>query len=391
MTTQDTTNKAPSSAKRWLGRVAVVIVCAAILSGAVVLRASTIDGQENAVGARAAPPLLVTVMTAERSDGYDETRRFVGLVEARRTTMASFERQGMVIEAAPDAGEVVTQGQLLARLDTARLDATKVEAEARLRQAKADVRLAEETFRRTTEARELDAVAEQALDDARRQLDSANAAVEVAEAALAGIDVDLAKSKLLAPFDAIVVDRTVDEGAVVSPGQVAFELVDRESPEARIGLAGPAVASVEAGQRTEVVIRGLRVSATVRAVLPTVGDRARTVEAILVLDRPLDGIRVGDRATLEVTDFVEADGFPLPLGALTEGTRGLWACYVAVPTDGLKDGATHQLERRELQLLRTSGDRVFVRGTLGAGELVATEGIHKLTPGLPVRVAEAQP
>ncbi len=364
-----------------------MLLCVGLLFGAMALRDATNEGQAARAETRSVAPLLVRVMPVDPSDGYDNIRTFVGRVEAARETMASFELQGLAVEVGPDAGDLVSEGDVLAKLDTSRLKATENELLARLKQSQADVALAKQTFSRTREARELDAVAQQALDDAQRQLDTANAAVEVAEASLEGVRVDLKKSTLVAPFDAIVAERRIDEGAVVSPGQVAFELLDRQSPEARIGLAGPAVRHVKSGDERVVTINGEYVQARVRSILPTVGN-ARTTEAVLVLDRPLDGIRVGDMATLAVESRVEEVGFSLPVDAITEGVRGLWACYVAEPAGDLEDGATHVLARRDLQLLRADGEFVYVRGTLASDELVAVDGIHKLTPGLPVRIEE---
>ncbi len=75
--------------------------------------------------------------------------------------------------------------------------------------------------------------------------------------------------------------------------------------------------------------------------------------------------------------------------ALTESSRGLWACYIAEPVasrDRL-GSETHRLRRRELEVVHQEVDRVFVRGTLSAGELVVSEGLHRLVPNQRVRSA----
>jgi multidrug efflux pump subunit AcrA (membrane-fusion protein) len=126
------------------------------------------------------------------------------------------------------------------------------------------------------------------------------------------------------------------------------------------------------------------VTGRVRTLVPTRQTQSRTVEAVVVLEAEMNGIRRGDLARLELTMPVAAEGFLLPKACLTEGTRGLWACYVAEPTD---DG--HVLARRDLQILHADDRGVFVTGTLAPGDLVVIDGVHRLTPGLPVRVAEA--
>ncbi len=372
---------------RWTTRLGVVALCAGLLAGAMALRQNGIDAKQQAAAARATPPLLVRVAPAVAAEGYTVGRSFVGRVEAGRRTMAAFELVGVVTSVGPDDGDLVLQGDVIAELDTAKFEASRQELRARLKVAEADAANARQSFDRTTEAAELDAVSAQSVDDAQQRLDAADAQVDVANAALASVQVDLDRSQLLAPYDAVVATRMIDEGDVVSPGMAAFELLDRNAPEARIGLAGPAVEAVEVGQQHFVTVGTERVAATVRRVMPSRDDLSRTVDAILVLDRPLDGIRRGDLVTLDLQTPIASSGFSLPLSALTEGTRGLWSCYVAEPTDKVED-ATHIIRRRELQLLHQSGDRVYVRGTLQPGDLFVTDGIHRLVPGLPVRIEQ---
>ena len=98
--------------------------------------------------------------------------------------------------------------------------------------------------------------------------------------------------------------------------------------------------------------------------------------------QPPDGIRRGDLATLEIERSKPEPGFWLSMTALTESSRGLWACYVAEPV-ALQDrlgSETHRLRRRELEVAHQEVDRVFVRGTLSDGELVVSDGLHRLVP-----------
>ncbi|MEL7237878.1 MAG: efflux RND transporter periplasmic adaptor subunit [Planctomycetota bacterium] len=382
-------NKRTLNWKPWLTRLTVVAACAVVLFVAVALRAQTLDGQDARVEARKTLPLLVNVEPAKAVSQYTVSRQFIGRVEAARRTTAAFELAGTIEWIGPEEGDEVKAGDELARLDVSRLKARQRELEARITSALADLKLAEQTFRRTEEAAELDAIADQDLDDAARQVDASKAALRVAEASLETLQVDLDKSVLLAPYDAVISRKSADEGDVVSPGTAAMVLLDRQKPEVRIGLAGRSIESVRAGEVRTVRIAGQDVPAKVKSILPSRNGGARTVDAMLVLARPLDGIRDGDLAALIVDTTVEREGFQLPTAALIEGTRGLWSCYVAEPVtdnDDVNPDATHIVRRRELQLIQPGGDIVFVSGTLADGELVVIDGVHRLTPNLPVRI-----
>jgi len=68
-------------------------------------------------------------------------------------------------------------------------------------------------------------------------------------------------------------------------------------------------------------------------------------------------------------------GFWLPLSALARGERGLWSAYAVIK--GTTDGE-FVLEKRQIEVLHTEGDRVLVRGTLKTGDRIVVDGIHKL-------------
>ncbi|MFA9477686.1 efflux RND transporter periplasmic adaptor subunit [Phycisphaerales bacterium AB-hyl4] len=370
------------SARPWVVTVVSLAVAVVLLAVVVVvILISTGAGDE----AAAAPvrAMSVRVVAVEAAEGYEVVRQFVGQVEPARQSAVGFELSGMMAELLVDEGDTVERGQVLARLDTARLEARRHELEASLREARARTELAEQTYERTTEAAEHDAVSSREVDEARSELATAEAAEARAEASLTTLEVDLRKSELVSPFDAVVARRMVDEGQVASEGAAVFELLDRHWPRVRVGLAGDAVRRYAAGDVVSVQVNGETVAAEVRSLLPVRERATRMVDVLLVLDGELNDLRRGDTAVLSVERQVAGAGYWLPLSALTEGARGLWACYV-VETDG---GAA-RVSRRDVELLYQDGERAFVRGALAEGQRVVADGLHRLTPGQVVRVAD---
>ncbi len=82
-------------------------------------------------------------------------------------------------------------------------------------------------------------------------------------------------------------------------------------------------------------------------------------------------------ARLAVTQTNNADGYWLPINALVKGDRGLWSCHALVKSS---DG-NNKAERRYVEILKTQGDRVLVRGTLQTGDEIITGGTHRSVPG----------
>jgi RND family efflux transporter MFP subunit len=335
----------------------------------------------------ATPTLAVAVEAVELEERYEVAREFVGVVEARRESPVGFELGGEVAAVLYEEGEWVEAGAVVARLDTTILEAERATLLAARDQARAASELAVITRGRVGRALEKNAVSAHSWDEADKDLQGRQATLARAQAAVAAIDARIARAELVAPFAALVAERFVDEGQVVGAGAPVVHLLESVAPEVRIGVSGDAIDAVAVGQEHSLRIRDRRVRGVVKSVLPVRGNGTRSVDVILSLDAKFDGIRRGDLATLDLQRAKGERGFWLPLTALTESSRGLWACYVADPLPEPDGAATHRLGRRELELLHLAGDRVYVRGTLRDGEQVVAEGLQRLVPDQLVRLA----
>jgi len=375
--------------RRRLRRSVVTASVVALVSGGLAAVGGATDPYGSVLPEPTAPVTVAAEAVAHRQ-GYEVARAFVGVVEARRESRVGFELGGRVADVSFDEGDFVEAGEVVARLDTSILEAERETLRAARDEARAAAELAAITRERVATARAKNAVSSQQWDEADKSHQSLVAALARADAAVAAIDTRLAKAELRAPFAALVAERLVDEGQVVAAGAPVFQLLESAAPEVRIGVGGDAIDGIRAGQETVLRVRDERIPATVKAVLPVRGNGTRSVDVIFTLHAEFDGIRRGDLATLEVARPEPGRGFWLPLTALTESSRGLWACYVAEPLEALDAGAraaTHRLRRRELEIIHLDGDRVYVRGTLKDGELVVTEGLHRLVPDQLVRIA----
>ena len=330
-------------------------------------------------------PVPVRVEPAQRRDGYSIEREFVGQVEAARRSQVGFELPGRLAEVRVEEGDSVTSGSVIARLDVDRLAARRAELRAALAQTRADLALATATRQRVEEAIDFNGVSLQEVDEARERERALAATVRLAEARVATIDVDIEKSAVRAPYDAIVVRRLADEGQVLSAGQPVLELLEDAPLEARIGVSGDAAGVVRAGEDVDVLASGRPISARVRAVLPVRDEAARTMDVILELP-PDAGLIPGDLVRMRLGRQRRAPGFWVPVGALTEASRGLWSLYVAEPLEAGNGPATHRLARRVVQVIHTDDDRAYVSGTLSSGDAVVTDGLQRVVPGQQVTI-----
>ncbi|MEM7409334.1 MAG: efflux RND transporter periplasmic adaptor subunit [Myxococcota bacterium] len=347
----------------------------------------------------AAPPsdssatsLAVRVAPARIEAGYTSDQRFVGRVEFAQTAELSFELAGKLAALRVDEGDRVAPGDVLAELDTARLRARRTELVAARREAQAQLELARLRDRRARALVSEDVISPQQGDDARLEAAARRASVARVRAQIASLDVDLEKSQLRAPFAGEVAARHVDSGVVVDPGAPVLRLLESARPEVRVGVSPEVAAALASGEAVTVAIHDVPIEGSVIAVLPERRSETRTVAVRIALPDASETdatFREGDLAELRWQRPVDTPGFWLPRSALTEGTRGLWAVYVAAP--GESESQHRRLARRPVEVLHESNRRVFVRGAIEAGEDVVQEGVHRLVPDQHVRVAGGDP
>jgi RND family efflux transporter MFP subunit len=373
----------------WLQRSATVGGLALIASGVAVFGRTVHSISAVVEGGPGQEPLVVATDAVQWQGGYEVIRYFVGRIEARQESDLGFELGGMVRDVLVEEGDLVQAGAVVAVLDSDRLRARRREFVAARDEARAWFELAELTLERLTEALELNATSRQEHDDADRARAAAVAALERAEAAIASIDVDIAKSTLRSPFDAVVSDRYLDSGRVVDAGLPVLRLLERDRPKARIGVAGRSMTVVQQGSAVDVLVGERAIQGHIAAVLPTRDRRGRAVDVIVELDAELDGLRRGDLARLALTRPVESRGFWVPMQSLTEGTRGLWALYTVGAAEA--EGSTSRLLPTQVEVLHVEADRAYVRGAVHENQRFVARGLQRVAPGMAVRDAAGLP
>ena len=337
--------------------------------------------EADAVSAGAPPPLPVRVATLRMQDGYAITARHVGRVEPARETRVGFERAGLVTAVLVQEGDRVRAGDPMARLDARALDVARRRLEAARAAAEAELGLARSTLERRRALTDQGHASQQALDEARFSVDAQTARLDEIAAQLAQVALDLEKSAILAPFDGVVAARMADEGAVVEAGAPLARLQEVGRPRARIGLPVRAAQGMASGETYQLETPSGPVAARLASISPDIDPATRTVAALFDLD-PGAPVAMGEIVRLVLPGHAEGRGAWVPLTALQEGMRGMWALTVVA------DGTDGPVARRvAAQALHVADGRAFVAGPFADGDRVIVEGVDRVAPGQ--RVAPA--
>lgn len=369
----------PVLSRRHAGDALALLTAAALcaaLTGALFARSNP------APGSRApGDPMPVAVTRFEQVDAHRQERRFLGVVQAASRSAIGFEVAGTIADISVRAGEQVDAGSVLARLDTRALEARRRAAEADALQLAAELELARARTRRQAPLQETGAISAQGFDDTRLREKALGARHRAARARLAALEIELEKSVLRAPYPALVGERLLDQGAVARPGEPVLSLVASRPREAHVGIAVEQARKLQPGGGYTLSLGDREIPATLHAIRPDVDPLTMTTSAIFDLPEGIDAFD-GEPVAISLPRRVPGPGGWLPLSALLEGERGVWTVLVIDPADSVL-----RTRREVVEVVHVRGDRAFVRGTLRNGDRVIADGVHRVAPGTPVRVA----
>ncbi|NCC26362.1 MAG: efflux RND transporter periplasmic adaptor subunit, partial [Deltaproteobacteria bacterium] len=282
---------------------------------------------------------LVEVLTVSRGPAR-VVLPVMGTVIPARSLDLKAQVSGRVewMDPALDSGGALSRGEVILRLDPADHRLAVQTREAALAKAKADLEL--ELGHQQVARRELEIVAsgvdeameETALALRQPQLQKIKAEVAQAETALAQARLDLERTTVRAPFDALVLERFVDIGSEVGSRERLASLVGRN--EFRIQASVPTgwlawmdIPGQGADTGSPAVVsakpRSGEWKATVFRLLPGVEDNGRMARVLLTVPDPFGGpdgaLLLDDFVRVRIVGRELTDVAVLPRKALRDG------------------------------------------------------------------------
>jgi HlyD family secretion protein len=379
---------------------------AAILVGIILL---------TALGRKPAPVKYVT-QPAQRGN-LVVTVSATGTLEPLKKVDVGIEVSGTIESVAADYNDEVKVGQVLARLDTTRLEAQAQQNEAALEaarakvlQAQASVQEAEAQLARLNRVREMSGgkvPSQNDLDTATANLarykadeESAKASVAQARAALDVTRTDLSKAVIRSPINGVVLERAVEPGQTVAASFQAPVLLtlaeDLTQMELQVDVDEADIGRVREGQEAAFTVdaypdRAFPARITqVRFGSQTV-DGVVTYKTVLKMDNSGLALRPGMTATAVITVDRRENVLLVPNVALrfapvakdvTGRSRGGGLVGMLLPRPpGLNDRKMEEPDTRGKE------QRVW---TLRSGQLVPLSIITGVTDGIQTEVESGQ-
>jgi len=331
-----------------------------------------------------------------------------GQVIAARHLSLSPEVSGRIVELNPafEAGARLRAGTLVCRIDPRDYEIDVALKEAALQKAQATLEIEQGQQRIARTEWEMYQQSENGTADGggnstdnlsadlvlrKPELKQAQAEVDNARAALKQARLNLQRTEIRLPFDALVVDETIEEGSYVSAqGEIAtlvgterfwitatlpvadLQWVDMagkgDNPEARVRVYLPNSSHTREGQ----IVR----------LLGNLSDEGRMAQILVAVTDPLDmdeqpharnPLLLGAYLQLNLPGKVIKGVTALPRAAVHNGNQ-IW---IATP-----EGT---LDVREIEPLRRTRDKIYIQGGLDPEEKVITSTLAYAVEGMAVK------
>ena len=342
-----------------------------------------------------APRPIKAVHIGERSE--ERVLSFSGTVIAADISDLSFAVQGRVASVEVSRGDVVHQGQVLAKLDPAPQTLQVQSAEARLGESQARALQTKQDHDTTQTLYQNDIRSRSELDRAVTELASARSRVEADEAALGLAKIQLSFSVITAPFDGVIAERNVEPFTDVGPGRTVLVLQSDNAVQVEVLVPARVIEAVTKNQ--SVSISSNLPSLRGRVYVGRVVEVARTAKEANAFP-----VRIGiERSTGDFKPGMSAEAtfsfrgeqalghLLLPINALLpepgDEQSKLWRernfrVFVYDPEAGSVHERTIRVGAGLLE------NKIAVTEGLSEGEIVATAGVHFLRDGQQVRLLE---
>jgi RND family efflux transporter MFP subunit len=327
-----------------------------------------------------------------------------GKVQAAQTANISAAVAGPVawISPAMEAGGYVTEGEILLRLDSSDYETMLARSEATVQQANAESGHASREYNRMKELAEQRLASQSQLQDAQRLAEVSIARLADAEANYRQAELDLQRTEIKAPFNAIIETREIELGQYVNRAQSVAVLYGANEVEVRVPLAIRQLGYLDIPlglqgelppeQAPSVTLTGMyggvehHWEGTLVRIEASIDPNSNTVQTIIRVSQPT--------AIIDWASDEEAKAIPLPIGLYVHAdiSGKTVDSLISLPRSVIRNNnqvlvvdAENKMYFREVDIFRLEEENVLITGGILPGEKICISPIQAVTDGMAVQ------
>ncbi|QLE00911.1 efflux RND transporter periplasmic adaptor subunit [Galbibacter sp. BG1] len=313
---------------------------------------------------------LVTVLKAKDSlfNHYIELQ---GSVDTKENIVINAEYNGTLENVMVTEGQKVSKGQVLAKIDEGGLG-------AQLAQLKAQASLAETTYERQKRLWEQNIGSEIQYLQTKTQYESTKNSV-------AQLESQLAKTKIVAPFNGTVEEIMSEQGSTVAMGTPIMRIVSLNNMYIETKVPEKYLPSIEKGTKVKADFPVIdeTVETEIRQVSNYISPTNRSFRVEIAVPNKNGRIKPNLTAKVNINDYTNENAILIPQSVISENSEGKQYVYVATEKNGNMEAKVHQ---RIIETGETQGDYVEVLKGIEPGEEIIKEGARSVQEGQKVKI-----
>lgn len=354
---------------------------------------------EPSAGAHAGMPPPEVAVVGVQPQTVPVTLEYNAQITGVRDTEVRARVTGILLKRNYEEGAQVKAGQSMFTIDPAPYQAALARAEADLASAEAQLAKAQRDAARLKPLIEAHAISQKDYDDAMSAVQIGTAEVNSMQTRVTDARLNLSYTRVEAPISGVAGRIQVTEGSLVSGPNVLLTTVTQLDPiyvsfgisdNDRLRLNSAADSGrlqLPKDGRFDVVLKladGSEYGKQGRLGFSDirVNTETGTSEARAELANPKGLLRPGQFVRAQLMGAQRVNAILVPQRAVLEGPQGKFVFVV---------GAESKAEIRPVQVGEWTGESWVVEQGLQPGDRVIVDGVAKIGPGVPVKVAEAAP
>lgn len=348
---------------------------------------------------RKQPPKMAPLVDTERlqASGQTVVLQLTGIVMPAEDILLRARVSGEIVAMAPEFidGGHLEQGTEILCIDPVDYELALADAQAQLEQARFNYKLElgrQDVARREWELLKTGDASELEKELALRipHLAASKAALEAAESALEKAKLNLARTRIHAPFDAVVLERRINIGSQASLQDVLAHLAGTDSYWVQVSIPVDRLDWIEIpGSAARIISNSGAVrDGRVIRLLGDLEEKGRMARLLVEVRDPLcilpeqagqKSLLLGEYVRTEISGRRLEQVFTIPRKALRENS----AVWIA--------GEDGRLDIRHAEVLWRDAEQVIIRDGFRDGERLIVSDLTAPVPGMDVNTGEENP
>jgi len=309
---------------------------------------------------------LVSVLTV-KDTLFKHYLDIQGSVDTKENILIQPEFSGTLTSLTVKAGDRVSKGQILGRVDDAGIS-------QQLASAQNQYNLAKTTFERQKNLWDKKIGSEIQYLQAQTQMVSAQKAV-------AQINAQLAKTVVRAPFSGTIDEVFVEKGQVVAPSQQGLmRIVNLGNMYVSTTVPETYIGKLKVGDQVDVFLSSLgkTYKGKVRQVGNFINPNNRSFGIEVAVPNPDNLLRPNQVAKLKIVDYTNPNAIVVPTNVVQEDGEGNKFIFTVEGSNG----KTGKAKKVIVKLGKSSDNVTEILSGISANDIIVTEGVNTISEGM---------